>query len=134
MKDLGHWVLSDEVSISEVPFGFVYEIINKKINKRYIGKKQCKAVRKRPPLKGRVNKRCTLIETDWRTYTGSCTELNEHIKMYGKENFEFKILKPCNSKSELAYWEGKIQFERDVLIKEEYYNGIINLRVSKIKG
>ena len=40
----------------------------------------------------------------------------------------------CNSKSELAYYEAKLQFDNDVLLHEDkFYNGIINLRLGKIK-
>ncbi len=44
-----------------------------------------------------------------------------------------EILKFCQSKSELAYYEAKMQFDNDVLLKEDFYNGIINLRIGKIK-
>lgn len=129
----GHWSCEDVGEIREIPYGFVYQITNIIDGRKYIGKKQCVTVRKRPPLKGRKNKRHEIVETDWKDYTGSCNELNDDINQIGKHNFKFEILKLCDSKSELAYWEGKIQFEKDVLLKEDYYNGIINLRVSRIK-
>ena len=44
---------------------------------------------------------------------------------------KFNILKFCNSKFELSYFEAKIQFEKDVLLNENYYNGIINCRIGK---
>jgi len=129
--DLGHW--STELDIIDLPFGFIYEITNINNDMKYIGKKQCTAVKKKPPLKGKKNKRHSIVETDWKTYTGSCNELNQDIEKLGKQNFTFNIIRTCSSKSEMAYWEAKIQFERDVLLREDYYNGIINLRVSKIK-
>lgn len=128
MNDFGHW------NITEIPdsaYGFIYKITNLANNKSYIGKKQMKSVKKMPPLKGRKNKRHKEVETDWRTYTGSSNELNADIEKYGKENFKFDILQFCNSKWELAYYESKIQFQLDVLVSENYYNGIINCRIGK---
>lgn len=129
--DLGHWTYDGE--ISPEPYGFIYEITNMVSNKKYIGKKQMTSTRKLAPLKGKKNKRHRVIETDWKTYTGSSNELNSDIETYGKEKFKFEILQFCNSKSELSYREAKLQFEKDVLLKEEFYNGIINCRIGKIK-
>jgi len=131
MQDLGHWTTSLE--IPEKLVGFIYLITNNTNNKKYIGKKQIITTLKRKPLKGKTNKRHQQIETDWKTYTSSSIELNNDISKYGKDKFTFEILKFCNSKSALAYFEAKEQFDREVLLKEEYYNGIINLRIGKIK-
>jgi hypothetical protein len=103
-------------------------------SKQYIGKKQCKSILKRKPLKGKRNKRHEERETDWRTYTSSSRELNEDIIIYGKSNFKFEIIRICESKFELAYFETKLQFEEEVLFREDYYNGIINLRVGRPKN
>jgi hypothetical protein len=132
MDDLGHWQLKTEF-IPNKPYGFIYIITNNINSKKYVGKKQILTNKKRPPLKGKKNKRSNIVETDWKTYTSSSNELNNDIKLYGKENFTFEILKFCSSKSELAYYEAKEQFDREVLLKEDYYNGIINLRIGKIK-
>lgn len=127
--DLGHWQLSTNVSLKEDTFGFIYEICNKVTGRRYIGKKQCLTKLKRKPLKGRKNKRIEIKESDWRTYTGSSKELNEDIVKYGKENFTFTILKTCESKWELGYREIKEQIARDVILRDDYYNGILNVRI-----
>lgn len=129
----GHWVYKGSPP-SVQPFGFIYLITNKINSKKYIGKKQCKSLLKRKPLKGKKKRRIEEIETDWRTYTSSSRELNEDIEKIGKDNFEFEIIKWCDSKFELSYFEAKIQFEQEVLLREDYYNGIINLRVSKPKN
>jgi hypothetical protein len=129
--ELGHWILTDGIKIIENPFGFIYEIINVTENKVYIGKKQCFSKIKRKPLKGKTRCRRDIKESDWKIYTSSSEKLNEDITRLGKENFTFKILKFCQSKWELAYFEIKEQIIRDVLFKEEYYNGIINVRIGR---
>ena len=130
MSNLGHWegILEEG---TDIPYGFVYLITNNTNNKKYIGKKQCQSVRKRPPLKGKKNKRHETIETDWKTYTSSSNQLNEDLDTLGKDSFKFQIIRWCDSKWELSYYEGKLQFEEEVLLKDDYYNGIINLRIGK---
>lgn len=132
MVDLGHWegVLEESV---ELPYGFIYKITNLTNDKKYIGKKQCQSIRKRPPLKGKKNKRHEKIETDWKTYTSSSNELNKDLETLGKGSFKFEILRWCDSKWELSYYEAKLQFEEEVLTRDDYYNGIINLRIGKRK-
>lgn len=132
MTDLGHWNYTNILTESaELPFGFVYIITNCANNKKYIGKKQCQTIRKRPPLKGKTRKRREIVETDWKTYTSSSTELNNDILLQGKDNFKFEIIQWCNSKWMLSYVEAKLQFEKEVLLSDSYYNGIINLRIGK---
>jgi hypothetical protein len=127
--NLGHWQYDD--TFPKGCYGFIYEIVNTTNNRRYIGKKQVVKKIKRPPLKGRKNKRHVLLESDWKTYTGSCNQLNDQINLLGKENFAFNILKICYNKWELAYEEAKLQFECGVLVSDDYYNGIINCRIGK---
>lgn len=131
--DIGHWKLSEGLEFNENAFGFIYEIVNNAlpVPKRYIGKKQCVSRVKRKPLKGKKRNRIDQKESDWKTYTGSSKELNEDIIKYGKENFSFTILEWCNSKWALAYTEAKLQFELKVLLSENFYNGILNLRLCK---
>ena len=129
--NLGHWTLKTDMV--DNAFGFIYEITNNLTNRKYIGKKQMRTLRKLKPLKGKKKTRRVEKETDWKTYTGSSNELNEDIKTLGKNNFTFEILAFCNSKSHLSYEEIKMQIQKDVLLKEEYYNGIINCRLGKIK-
>ena len=129
MTDLGHWETS--AILTEDSYGFIYEIINLVSGRKYIGKKQMISIKKMPPLKGKKNKRHKKIETDWKDYCSSSNELQADINKLGKDKFKFIILQFCNSKWELAYFETKLQFERQVLISEEYYNGIINCRIGK---
>jgi hypothetical protein len=129
--NLGHWVLKEGINIAEDVFGFIYEIKNNVNNKTYIGKKQCCRKVKKKPLKGKKRNRIEIKESDWKTYTGSSTDLNEDIVKYGKENFTFTILKICNSKWELGYEEIKEQISKDVIMREDYYNGILNVRIGR---
>lgn len=129
--DLGHWTTNLLIEEDKLPYGFIYIITNLVNGKKYIGKKQMKSVKKLKPLKGKKNKRHFDIETDWKTYTSSSNELNQDLKDIGKDNFKFEIVHLCDSKFELAYYEAKKQFEADVLLKEGFYNGIINCRIGR---
>lgn len=133
MIDLGHWQLKSQLEWDNNAFGFVYLITNLTNNKKYIGCKMLQKVIKRKPLKGKKNKRYETVESDWKTYTSSSNELNKDIESLGKENFKFEIIDFAYSKSHLKYLEAKYQFDNDVLLSENWYNGIINLRVGKIK-
>ena len=129
--DNGHWILTESVILTEETFGFIYEITNAITNKKYIGKKQCVSRIKRKPLKGKTRNRIEYKESDWKQYTSSSNDLNEEIKKYGKDKFEFKILRTCDSKWALAYYEVKEQIDKNVLFREDYHNGIINCRIGK---
>lgn len=131
INDLGHWKYTGVIPLNT--YGFIYCIENIINGKKYIGKKQIVKKIKRKPLKGKKNKRHFLTESDWKEYTSSSNEVNENIKKYGKENFKFNILRLCDSKWELAYYEAKLQFDNNVLFDDSYYNGIINLRIGRRK-
>ena len=127
--DTGHWTLSPNISVTPDTFGFVYEICNTVTGRKYIGRKQCVRKYKKKPLKGKKNKRIEIKESDWRSYTGSSVDLNSDIEKYGKDKFTFTVLHTCGSKWELGYREIKEQIERDVILREAYYNGILNVRI-----
>ena len=120
--------------ISEEYIGFVYLITNLTNNKKYIGKKLAKFKVTKKPLKGKKNKRRSTKESDWRDYWGSSDKLNEDVQALGPENFTREILYYCTSRGELSYLEAKEQFDREVLKTDEYYNGIINVRVGSSKA
>jgi hypothetical protein len=131
MEDLGHWTTT--LTVPETAYGFIYMITNLVTDKKYIGKKQMVSKRTRPPLKGKKRKRIEFVESDWKTYVSSSNELVNDIQKLGKEKFKFEILRFCDNKSQLAYYEAKEQFDKEVLIKEDYYNSMINLRINKVK-
>jgi len=115
--------------IEEGVIGFVYCITEYDTRKKYIGKKLWVSKRKLPPLKGQKRRRTKIIETDWRTYYGSSDTVNRLVEEKGAENFHREILYFCINKSELSYLEAKEQFNRDALLSDDYYNGIINCRI-----
>ena len=109
--------------------GFVYLITNKTTGQKYIGKKLAKFKTTKPPLKGKKNKRRGTKESDWQTYWGSSDRLNADVEQLGEDNFTREILHYCPSRGIASYLEAREQFERRVLETDEYYNGIINVRV-----
>ena len=118
--------------ISEIPDeyeGFVYLITNLTNNQKYIGKKLAKFKTTKPPLKGRKNKRRGYKESDWKTYWGSSDRLNADVSSLGEDKFTREILYLCKGRGEMSYIEAREQFDRRVLETDEYYNGIINVRV-----
>ena len=113
------WQYNGEV-FTDVPKGmegFVYIITNLINNKKYIGKKHFWTRQK-----NRKTGRRKTEESDWKNYFGSCDELKEDIKLLGKENFTREILYLCPHKKSMSYYETYEQFNRNVLMSEDYYN------------
>lgn len=109
-------------------YGFVYIITNKKTGKKYVGKKFFYSA-KTKVIKGKKKRYKT--SSDWQTYYGSNTELQNDVKLHGMENFEREIIHLCKSKGECGYLEAKEQFDRSVLESNDYYNTWIMVRVRK---
>lgn len=113
----------------EEHYGFVYIITNLVNQKQYIGKKLFWH-KKTKILKGK--KKRYLAESDWKSYFGSSTSLNEDLMTYGISQFKREILHLCCSKSECSYYEAKEQFLRDVLLNSNlYYNDWISVKVTR---
>ncbi len=129
---------NDEItSIDQFPkdvMGFIYKIEHIPTNKSYIGKKFLVFTRKqklgkkelklyegqkgRPPKFKIVSK-----ESDWKTYWSSNKYLTTIVKNEPKENFKRTILRFCNNKKQLTYFETKYQFLNEVLEKpDEFFN------------
>lgn len=111
--------------------GFVYLITDLVTNKKYIGKKLFKSKHTLPPLKGKTRKRIIQKESDWKTYSGSNDILKEEVEKRGRKDFRYEVLHLCMSKGEMSYKEAKEQFDRDVLLSDDYHNGIINCKIHK---
>lgn len=131
------WTYQNQVveSLPEECIGFVYLITNLSNGRKYVGKKLAKfskTTTKTVKLKNGNKKKKKIrskIDSDWQTYYGSNTHLNNDVQTLGEDNFTREILYYCTSKAELSYLEAKEQFERKVLESDDYYNGIINVRV-----
>jgi hypothetical protein len=129
------WYYKDKL-ITELPEdceAFVYLITNLTNNKKYVGKKLAKFKTTKPPLKGKKNKRRGYKESDWKTYWGSSDHLNADVLELGEDKFRREILYYCPSRGVASYIEAREQFERRVLETDDYYNGIINVRVGGSK-
>jgi|TARA_R110000803_G_scaffold25524_4_gene60995 hypothetical protein len=108
---------------------FVYLITNKQSGMMYVGKKLAKFKTTKPPLKGKKNKRRGTKESDWKDYWGSSDRLNADVLALGEDQFIREILHYCPTRGIASYIEAREQFERKVLLTDDYYNGIINVRV-----
>lgn len=125
--------LFNGVSIKEIPKGhesFVYLFTNKINKKQYIGFKTTVS-----PSHKTINgkKKRIKIESDWKTYWSSSSEVLKDVEKYGKGNFIREIIAFTVNKAVGKYYEAYYQFIRGVLTdnKDHYYNGIINLRINQ---
>jgi len=112
-------------------YGFIYRITNTTNGYDYLGRKYFTTVKKRPPLKGKKNKRRETIETDWKEYWGSSPRLLADIEQLGKDKFTREIIHLCKSRGETNYMEAYYQFTEGVLLREDNYNGIIQIKLGK---
>ena len=130
-KIANKWTYQEKI-VEELPEdceAFVYLITNLIDHKKYVGKKLAKFKTTKKPLKGRKNKRRGTKESDWRTYWGSNAHLVDDVLRLGEHRFTREILYYCPSRGVASYLEAQEQFERKVLESDEYYNGIINVRI-----
>ena len=128
------WLLGTTEFTSEMIgeyVGFVYIITDLTSSKMYVGKKLFSSKRTLPPLKGKTRKRKVIKESDWMSYYGSSEELMTLVENNGPESFKREILHLCHSRGEMSYLEAKEQFDREVLLSDYYYNGIINCKIHK---
>ncbi len=123
------WVFEGRTFLSEDIndlYGFVYRITNIQSGKKYIGRKYFWSFRKPPGKKRKVKQ-----ESDWKKYYGSCPELKEDIKKYGKEIFSREILSLHETKGNCNFEETKQLFLNNVLSEAlddgspAYYNSNI---------
>jgi len=107
-------------------FGFVYLITNKSNQRQYIGRKYFWSFRTPKGKKRKVKQ-----ESDWKKYYGSCPELKEDVKKYGKEFFSREILSLHKTKGTCNFEETKQLFLNNVLSEAlddgspAYYNSNI---------
>ena len=126
-----NWTYQGKI-VEELPKdceAFVYLITNLINHKKYVGKKLAKFKTTKKPLKGKKNKRRGTKESDWKTYWGSSAQLIDDVEKLGEHRFTREILYYCPNRGTASYLEAQEQFERKVLETDEYYNGIINVRI-----
>jgi hypothetical protein len=109
--------------------GFVYQITELHTNKKYIGKKNFWKPKILPINKTRKRRVRTRVESDWKTYFSSSSQIQKLVEKSGEEKFKREILKLCKTKGEMSYYEAKLQFENNVLFRDDYYNEFIGCRV-----
>ena len=83
-------------------YGFIYRITNTTNGHDYVGRKYFTTIKKRPPLKGKKNKRRETVETDWKEYWGSSPRLQADIDTLGKDKFTREIIHLCKSRGEIG--------------------------------
>jgi hypothetical protein len=129
MNDIGHWKFFKKFEPADW-IGFIYRVIDLDTEREYIGKKFfTSSLRKK--VKNRKNRKKVVKESNWKSYTGSCKELNAEIELRGKDRFEFKIESLHESRSSLAYREVELHVKENVMREKlpsgvkKYYNGMI---------
>ena len=125
------WIFGDKCFTSDdigEYFGFVYLITNKSNGRSYIGRKYFWSFRKPKGKKRKVKQ-----ESDWKKYYGSCPELKDDIKEYGKQNFQREILSLHSTLGKVNYEETRQLFVQNVLT-ESLDNGVPRFYNSNVLG
>jgi len=124
------WIYENEIFDGDLIkdyYGFVYLITGQTTGRKYIGRKYF--WQKRKPRTG--SKRRVTSESDWKKYYGSCPELKDDIKKYGKLDYKRQILSLHETKGFVNFEETKQLFLNNVLSealddgKPLYYNSNI---------
>lgn len=128
--DLGHWVCMGNLAFHDGAFGFVYLVENKLNSRKYIGCKQLRFKRVRPRNKSRKKKEVHYVESDWRTYTTSSSELNRDIASQGLDTFSFWILSFHDCKRSMLLEEARLIIHHKALDDMAFYNKWLRVRIS----
>jgi hypothetical protein len=95
----------------------------------YYGIKKFWKTVKYPPLKGKVNKRHKMKETDWRTYKTSSPIMQKKLEE-NPSNYDCRIIRLCESVTEMKAHEAFLQLKKYINNKQDtMYNECINLRL-----
>jgi hypothetical protein len=104
-------------------FGFVYHIHCIPTGRSYIGRKYFWSFRKKKGASRRSKS-----ESDWKKYYGSCPELKEDVKKFGKDKFKRTIISLHDTVGKTNYEETRQLFVNNVLTESldngepRYYN------------
>lgn len=124
-----NWLYHKTITTEDIEsfYGFIYEIeyengmkyVGKKTmwseTKKHLGKKElAKITDKRLKTYTIVRK-----ESNWKKYNGSCKQAID--SPIAKK----RILRFCETKLDLTYWEESFLMARDVLFNDKYYNSNI---------
>ena len=109
--------------------GFVYLITELDTGKKYIGKKNFWRPKVLPKNSKRNRRVRTRVESDWKKYYGSNKEVQALVESKGIENYKREFLHFCRTKGEMSYYEAKLQFDHDVLLRDDYYNECIGCKI-----
>lgn len=110
----GHWEFPELLG-TKGEFGFIYAIFDPELKKGYLGKKQFVGA-------GKLNKG---VPSNWRTYTSSCKELQEQIRLRGLINFKFIAIEQYKVRGTLGYAEVWSQCYAETPTSNVWYNGLI---------
>lgn len=111
--------------------GFVYLIVNKTNDRKYIGRKFTKKRNRKKISETAKRRKLVISDSDWKYYKSSSAELQKEIEQLGEDNFDFIILEWCKTRASAMYLEVEYQVKNDVLTKKlengeyEYYNSNI---------
>ena len=111
--------------------GFVYLITNTVTGKKYIGRKYFWQKRKPRNSSKTGRTRRVTSESNWKKYYGSCPELAEDIKLYGRESFSREIISLHKTLGKVNFEETRQLFLNNVLTESlddgtpAYYNSNI---------
>lgn len=129
-KQTVFWTFNGKV-IDKAPEGFegfIYCIFNDTKNKFYIGRKSFFSYSKKKltpkekllPEHKRKTFKIERKETTWKNYTGSCQDLNQHIK--DGDSIRKTVLRFCRHRKQMTAWELKYIL-CDCFGTEGCYNG-----------
>ena len=124
------WYYNDKVLESEDVeeyVGMVYLLENTENGRKYVGKK---FFHRKQTYQVKKKKKKKTVQSDWKNYYGSNNELLEDIKQIGKNKIKRTVLHLCKSKTQCAYYEVVEQVEREVLLREDFYNQFMGGKIS----
>lgn len=131
-------IITDISDMPENTYGFIYEVLHKPTDRKYLGKKvlffernvkigkreteALKEERKAKGIGGRVPaKKKVIKESDWKDYYGSHKDIVQLVKEGKQFEFERKILTFVPNKKLLTYYECKYLFIKEVLEERNNY-------------
>lgn len=137
-KQTVQWTYEDKEVIEplEGHEGFIYIIYNDTKNMFYIGRKSFYSYSKKkltpkekllPENKRKIFK-ITKTNTTWLNYTGSCKDLNQHIKE--GDVIRKEIIRFCRQRKQMTAWETKYIL-CDCFGQDNCYNGNVLGKIFK---